>query len=396
MSDYISRAKQYLTPNYRPAPIVFTHGEGMHLYDEAGKSYLDFTAGIAVCALGHNHASMTRALSDQARKLLHVSNLFINQPAIDLAQRLCELSFAERVYFSNSGAESNEAALKMARRYAQVVKQQERFEIICTTQSFHGRTWAAISATGQPKYHQGFAPLVPGFLHVPYNDLAAMQAAVSDKTCAILVEPIQGEGGVIEAHDGYLQGLRNLCNENDLVLIFDEVQTGIARTGTWFAHQHDGVVPDIMCLAKGLGGGVPVGAIVCNDKVSHGFAPGVHASTFGGNPLACRAGLVVLECIEQEGLLHNATVMGAYLGEKFEALVHRHEHLIAQRGRGLLRGVVVHQELDRRQVMHQARERGLLLTMAGSDTLRFCPPLIVGRAHIDEAVDILDQVLQAY
>jgi acetylornithine/N-succinyldiaminopimelate aminotransferase len=396
MTDYVQRAKQYLTPNYRPAPLVFTHGEGMYLYAQDGQRYLDFTAGIAVCALGHNHPHLTRALSDQARQLLHVSNLFINEPAIDLAQRLCEISFADRVYFSNSGAESNEAALKLARRYMQVVRQEDRFEIICATQSFHGRTWAAISATGQPKYHKGFSPLVPGFKHVPYNDLEAMQAVVNEKTCAIMVEPIQGEGGVIEAQSGYLQGLRDLCDREDLVLIFDEVQTGVGRTGNWFAHQHEEVTPDIMCLAKGLGGGVAVGAMLCNERVAGGFAPGVHASTFGGNPLACRAGLVVLDRIEQEGLLAHVQTMGHYMMEQFEHLVHKHSHLIAQRGRGLLRGLVTAEEVDRSEIVAQARAHGLLLTNAGSDTLRFCPPLILGSSHIDEAIEILDKVLQAY
>lgn len=396
MTDYVQRAKQYLTPNYRPAPLVFTHGEGMYLYAQDGQRYLDFTAGIAVCALGHNHPHLTRALSDQARQLLHVSNLFINEPAIDLAQRLCEISFADRVYFSNSGAESNEAALKLARRYMQAVRQEDRFEIICATQSFHGRTWAAISATGQAKYHEGFYPLVPGFKHVPYNDLEAMQAAVNEKTCAIMVEPIQGEGGVIEAQSGYLQGLRDLCDREDLVLIFDEVQTGVGRTGHWFAHQHEEVTPDIMCLAKGLGGGVAVGAMLCNERVAGGFAPGVHASTFGGNPLACRAGLVVLDRIEQEGLLAHVHTMGHYMMEQFEHLVHKHSHLIAQRGRGLLRGLVTADEVDRSEIVTQARAHGLLLTNAGSDTLRFCPPLILGSSHIDEAIEILDKVLQAY
>ena len=262
-AEWAARASEHFTPNYRPAPVVFTHGEGVYLYDQEGKRDLDFAAGIAVCALGHNHPDLTRALSEQARRLLHVSNLFLNEPAIELAERLCERSFADQVYFCNSGAEANEAALKMARRYQKLVKGEDRYEFICATQSFHGRTWAAISATGQPKYHEGFAPLVPGFIHVPYDDLEAMRGAITANTCAIFVEPLQGEGGLIVPSEGYLEGLRALCDEHGLLLIFDEVQTGVGRTGQLFAHEWSGVTPDIMSLAKGLGGGVPIGATLC-------------------------------------------------------------------------------------------------------------------------------------
>jgi acetylornithine/succinyldiaminopimelate/putrescine aminotransferase len=262
-TEWAERAKAVMTPNYRPAPIVFERGQGAWLYDASGKRYLDFTAGIAVCALGHGHPALTETISNQARNLLHVSNLYLNQPSIELAERLTEICFADRVYFGNSGAEANEAALKLARCYMQSVRGEERSDFICATQSFHGRTWAAISATGQPKYHKGFAPLVPGFSHVPYNDLAAMEAAVTDQTCAIMVEPIQGEGGIIVPDPDYLPGLRKLCDDRGILLIFDEVQTGVGRTGNWFAHQHSGVEPDIMSLAKGLGGGVPIGAMFC-------------------------------------------------------------------------------------------------------------------------------------
>ena len=393
--EWAQRAKQHFTPNYRPAPVVFTHGEGCYLYDQDGRRYLDFAAGIAVNAIGHNHPELTRAISEQARELLHVSNLFINPPAVKLSERLTELSFADQVYCCNSGAEANEAAMKMARRYMRLVRGEERFEFITALKSFHGRTWAAISATGQPKYHEGFAPLVPGFNYVPYNDLEAMRAAITPQTCAILIEPLQGEGGVVEAASGYLSGLRKLCDEEGILLIFDEVQCGVARTGDWFAHQYEGVTPDIMTLAKGLGGGVPIGATLCTAEAGRGFAPGAHASTFGGNPLACRSALTVLEVIERDGLVEHARLMGEELAARFDDLVSRHDLLAGHRGRGLLRGLVTHPGVDRAAIVAAARDERLLMTTAGDDALRLCPPLIITESHIDEAIERLDRALSS-
>lgn len=393
VNPWAERLQAAFTGNYRPAPLAFVRGEGMYLYTHDGDRYLDFAAGIAVNSIGHNHPELTKAISDQARQLLHVSNLFINPPAVELAEALIQRCFAEQVYFANSGAEANEAALKMARRYMQAVRGEDRFEIICALKSFHGRTWAAISATGQEKYHEGFQPLVPGFKHVPYNDIEAARAAITPQTCAILVEPLQGEGGVVEAEPGYLKSLRELCDQERILLIFDEVQTGVGRTGTWFAHQHDGVEPDIMALAKGLGGGVPIGATLCTREVGQGFLPGVHASTFGGNPLVCRAGMTVIEVIEREGLVERARVMGERLSERFDTLIAKHEILVGQRGRGLLRGLVTPEDADRASIVAAARARGLLITTAGSDALRVCPPLIVSEGHIDEACERLDLAL---
>ncbi|MEE2756279.1 MAG: acetylornithine transaminase [Myxococcota bacterium] len=389
-------AESVLTPNYKPAPVVFERGNGVWLYDVNGKRYLDFAAGIAVCALGHGHPALTKAISQQAESLLHVSNLYLNKPAIELAQRLTEISFADRVYFSNSGAESNEAALKLARRYLQVVRGEgNRSEFVSTTKSFHGRTWAAISATGQPKYHKGFGPLVPGFTHVPYSDLEAMKAAVGPNTCAIIVEPIQGEGGVVVPDEGYLLGLRQLCDDEGILLIFDEVQTGIARTGHWFAYQHSGVCPDIITLAKGLGGGVPIGAMMCSETVAHGFQPGVHATTYGGNPLVCRAALAVLDTIEADGLLSNSAEQGDYLAAGLQDLVDDFDGLLSVRGRGLMRGIGVDPAIiDRAAIVSAARDMGLLLTTAGADALRLVPPLILGSSHVDEAVSLLRQALE--
>jgi acetylornithine/N-succinyldiaminopimelate aminotransferase len=393
--SWAERLKESFTGNYRPAPLAFTRGEGTYLYTHDGVRYLDFAAGIAVNSIGHNHPALTRALSDQARKLLHVSNLFINPPAVELAETLIEKSFAERVYFANSGAEANEAAFKMARRYMQVIRGEDRYEFICALQSFHGRTWAAISATGQEKYHQGFAPLVPGFKHVPYNDLTSIREALTPHTCAIMVEPLQGEGGIIEADPGYLAGLREICDEAGILLIFDEVQTGVGRTGNWFAHQYDGVAPDIMALAKGLGGGVPIGATLCTAEAGLGFVPGVHASTFGGNPLACRAGKTVIDVIESEGLVERAKNLGEGLATRFEQLISEHDVLIGHRGRGLLRGLITPKDFDRSQIVLAARAQGLLITTAGADALRVCPPLIIGEGHLDEAVEKLDKAIRS-
>lgn len=395
-SELIEHGRACLTPNYRPAPVVFEKGNGAYLTDMNGQDYLDFAAGIAVCALGHNHPAITKAIQSQAEHLLHVSNLFFNRPSIELARKLIDISFADRVYFANSGAEANEAALKLARRYMQAIRGEHRSEIVCTTQSFHGRTWAAISATGQPKYHKGFLPLVPGFVHVPYNDLEAMAAVVSDQTCAIMVEPIQGEGGVIEAAPGYLAGLRALCEKTGALLIFDEVQTGIARTGHWFAHQHDGVTPDIMSLAKGLGGGVPIGAMLCSETVAQGFQPGVHASTFGGNPLVCAASLAVLETIEADQLITHVNTIGQALEAALQGVVDRFDACLTVRGRGLMRGIGVDPEqIDRAAVMAAARERGLLITTAGKDAFRLVPPLIINEADVTKAALILTQAIES-
>ena len=393
-ADVVARARRVMTPNYKPQPVIFMQGEGAYLYDREQKRYLDFAAGIAVCCLGHAHPVLANAIAEQAKQLLHVSNLYFNQMQIDLAEKLVSISFADRVFFCNSGAEANEAAMKLARRYMQLVRKENRFKFICADHSFHGRTWAAISATGQPHYHEGFAPLVPGFVHVPYADLAAMEAAIDDETCAIFVEPIQGEGGVLAPPPEYLAGLRALCDQHRILLILDEVQTGVGRTGKWFAHEHAGVTPDIMSLAKGLAGGVPIGAMLCTEEVSKGFAPGAHASTFGGNPLACRAALTVLRVIEQEGLLAHVERVGLHLREGLAALSARVPGLTGARGVGLLAGVGVDPKvIDRAVILERCRNLGLLLTQAGSDALRLTPAYIVSRAQVDDALEILERAL---
>lgn len=388
------RAGVVMTENYRPSPVAFERGDGMWLYDTEGRRYLDFAAGIAVSALGHNHPALVKAISEQARKVLHTSNLWLNSPCVEAMELLVDRSFGDRVFFGNSGAEAIEASLKIARRYMQAVRGEQRFEFITANESFHGRTWAAISATGQPKYHQGFAPLVPGFVHVPYGDLGAVEAALSERTCAVMVEPIQGEGGIIVPPEGYLEGLRALCDKAGILLIFDEVQTGVGRTGRWFGYEHTTIAPDVMALAKGLGGGVPVGAMVCTAAVAQGFVPGVHASTFGGNPLATSAVVAVMRTIEAEGLLPRVEAVGDQLGAGLDALVDEFDGLIEARGRGLLRGLAVDDKvLDRTVIKARAQERGLLVTLAGHDALRLTPPLIAESGHVEEALEILRTVI---
>lgn len=393
-SDFLARAHEVMTGNYRPGPVVFDRGEGMWLYDTEGRRYLDFAAGIAVSALGHNHPALTRAIAEQARKLLHTSNLWLTGPGVEAMELLAERSFADRVFFGNSGAEAIEASLKIARRYMQAVRGEDRFEFVTATHSFHGRTWAAISATGQPKYHEGFAPLVPGFVHVPYGDVEAVEGALTAKTCAVMVEPIQGEGGVIVPPEGYLEGLRALCDRAGVLLIFDEVQTGMGRTGRWFGYEHSAVTPDIMALAKGLGGGVPVGAMVCTEAVAAGFVPGVHASTFGGNPLVCSAIGAVVRTIEEEGLLPRVEAVGDQLGAGLEALCGELDGLVEARGRGLLRGLAVDVDrVDRAAVRARCEEKGLLVTLAGDDAIRLTPPLIAEAGHVEQALEILGDAL---
>jgi len=394
-ADVVARARRLMTPNYKPQPVIFVTGEGPFLYDRDQNRYLDFAGGIAVSCLGHNHPVLAQAIAEQAKRVLHVSNLYFNQAQIDLADRLVDRSTADRVFFCNSGAEANEAALKIARRYMRTVRGENRWKFVTAKYSFHGRTWAAISATGQPHYHEGFGPLVEGFSYVPYGDLDAVEAAIDDETCAVLMEPVQGEGGVLVPPEGYLRGLRALCDRKGVLLMFDEVQTGVGRTGKLWAHEHEAVRPDVFTIAKGLAGGVPIGAMLCTEEVSKGFVPGAHASTFGGNPLACRAALAVLDVIEKEGLIAHVERVGAHLRSEVDALSARVPGLTGARGRGLLAGVGVDPSvIDRAAIIDRCRKLGLLITQAGPDALRFTPPYIVSRSHVDDAVATLERALK--
>jgi predicted acetylornithine/succinylornithine family transaminase len=391
--DLVAAGRRLLTNNYRQAPIVMARGEGCTLYDVDGRRYLDMTAGVAVCVLGHGHPGLADAIAAQARRLLHVSNLYYIEAQLQLAEALSHRAFRGRAFFCNSGTEANEAALKLARRYQIVTRgQPERTEIVAFENSFHGRTLGALSVTGQPKYRDGFGPLVTPVRFVPFGDASAARAAITDRTAAVIVEPIQAEGGINLPPAGYLQELRRACTDAGAVLIFDEIQTGTGRTGTFYAFEGEGVVPDVVTLAKGMAGGVPIGAMLANEEVARGFEPGTHASTFGGNPFATAAALYVQQAIDELGLLEHCREMGAHLGSALLRLAERRRPKTrGARGRGLLQGLII--DGDPADVVVRARAAGLLLSLAGSNVVRFVPPLIVGKAEIDEAIEILDRVL---
>src|SRR5580698_6691816 len=363
---------------------------GLHV---GGRRYLDMTAGVAVSMLGHGHAGLADAIATQARRLIHVSNLYYIEAQLEFVEALARRAFHGRAFLCNSGTEANEAALKLARRYQVVTKKQpERVELVSFEQSFHGRTFGALSVTGQPKYRDGFGPLVGPVRFLPFGDVAAARAAIGPQTCAVIVEPIQAEGGINLPPPGYLQELRRLCTDSGTVLIFDEIQTGSGRTGTFYAFESEGVVPDVVTLAKGLAGGIPIGAMLANEEVGRGFEPGTHASTFGGNPFATAAALYVQRAIDDLGLLEHCRAVGAHLGSSLLRLAERRRPKTrGARGRGLLQGLVL--DGDPGDIVARARARGLLVSVAGANVVRLVPPLIVGRAEIDEAIEILDAVL---
>ena len=388
---WIEWSSQYLMNTYARNPLVLVRGEGARAWDTDGKEYLDFVQGYAVNVLGHCHPRVVAAIREQAGRLIQASNLYHIAPQIELAKLLCEHSFADRVFFCNSGAEANEGAIKLARRCATESLASDRYEIITMRGSFHGRTLGTLAATAQEKYQQGFGPLAPGFKYVPFGDLRAAERAVDNRTCAILLEPVQGEGGVNVPDAQYLPGLRKLCDETGVLLILDEIQTGMGRTGTLWGHQRYGIEPDIMGVAKGLGGGFPIGAILATERVAKHFTPGVHGSTFGGNPLAAAAGAAAFGTIVEEKLPARAERMGRHLLERLAPLRSKYAAIKAARGLGLLVGM----ELDRsvKEIVAGCREEGLLILTAGDNVLRFLPPLIVDKPDLDRAAEILDSVL---
>ena len=388
--EIIDLNTQYLCQTYARFPVAFVRGEGCRLWDAAGKEYLDLFASLAVMNLGQCHPAVVRAVQDQVATLTHISNLHHTVPQARLAELLCTNSFGDKVFFCNSGAEANEASIKLARKYG-VDKRDGRYEILTVLGSFHGRTMATIAATGQEKVRQGFGPVLEGFRYVAYDDLEAMEAAVSDKTVAILVEPILGEGGVVVPRPGYLKGLRDICDRHDLLLIADEVQVGIGRTGKVFAYEHEGVEPDIMPLAKALGGGIPVGAMVARAEVADSLNLGTHGSTFGGNAVACAAGVAVMDTLLNGGVLENCQQMGAYFLAKLQALQNKFSFIREVRGQGLILGA----ELDRdgADIVSACLDQGLLINCAAGTVLRFIPPLIISQAEIDEGIAILENVL---
>jgi len=393
ISKDLEDADRYLMHTYSRQPVILRKGRGMKVWGTDGKEYLDFVGGIAVNVLGHCHPKVVIAIQKQAQRLLHVSNLYYIEPQIKLAKLLCAHSFADKAFFCNSGAEANEAAIKLARKYAKEHSGQEKFEIITALNSFHGRTLATVTATGQEKFQKGFEPLMPGFKYVPFNDVNALKSAISRNTCAVMLEPIQAEGGVIIPSENYLEEVRKLCDENGLLLILDEVQTGMGRTGKLFAYEHYGITPDIMTLAKGLGGGVPIGAALATERVAASFQPGSHASTFGGNPLVCAAAIATLETILEDGLLiEHCARMGKYLINRLEQLREDYHDTIADiRGKGLLVGLEINK--DGAPIVKACLEKGLLINCTAGNVLRFAPPLIVEKKEIDHMVDVLEEVL---
>jgi len=375
-------------------PVALVRGEGSRVWDSNGKEYLDFTGGIAVTALGHSHPKVVGTLREQAATLIHVSNYFYIPQQAQLAQLLCEHSFADRVFFSNSGAEANETAIKLARKWAKEHGSSDRGDIISMRGGFHGRTLATVTATAQEKYHHGFEPLPGGFKYVAFNDLKALERAIDSRTAAVLVEPIQGEGGVIVPDEGYLPGLRKLCDEAGILLILDEIQTGMGRTGKLWAYEHSGVAPDIMTVAKALANGVPIGATLATEDVARVFTPGTHGSTFGGNPLATAVGVTVFSTLIEDKLAERAGRVGKLLLQGLEAVRAKHPKAVKEvRGRGLLVGLDLVPPVG--DVVAACRERGLLVLTAGDNTLRLAPALIVTEKEVAEACAIIDVALKA-
>jgi acetylornithine aminotransferase len=382
-------AAEYLMNTYTRLPLIIERGQGCLVYDAEGREYLDCVAGIAVNILGHAHPDIVGAITRQARQLIHTSNLFYTEPQTQMAERLVEHSFADKVFFCNSGAEANEAAIKLARRYAHKTFGPERFEILTTLNSFHGRTLASLTATGQPTLQEGFGPMVPGFRYVPFNNFEILEATISPQTAAIMLEPIQAEGGVVVPDVDYMKKVRKLCHERKILLIFDEVQTGMGRTGTLFAYEQFGIQPDIMTLAKGLGGGVPIGACLATDTVAAAFEPGTHASTFGGNPLACAAALKVLDLLIDGGKLDQGRKAGEYLAKGLTKLSEKFSCIRESRGIGLLQGLEL--TIDGKSFVMECLERRVLINCTMGRVLRFVPPFIISNSQIDRLLAVLSE-----
>ena len=392
MSDLIIQtADRVIATTYKRFPIVLQRGRGCTVWDTRGRRYTDFVAGIAVCNLGHAHPRIAEVVARQARELVHVSNLYYTIPQTELARLLVENSFADRVFFGNSGAEANEAAIKLARKYFKDNGDPERYRIVCMQKSFHGRTMATLSATGQDKVRNGFDPILEGFTFVPFDDIGALKAAIDKHTCAVMLEPIQGEGGIRCPAPEYLRKVRQLCDEQGVLMILDEIQTGMGRTGKLFAHEHFGVTPDIMTLAKALANGLPIGAMLATEKVAAAFGPGAHASTFGGTPLVAAAALETLSLLIEEKMVERARTTGDYFKSALDRLRLKHRCITEVRGLGLLLGIQMTDPAD--GLVSVLMERGFLVNCVQGNTLRFVPPLIIEKNEIDELIRCLDEVL---
>jgi len=388
--QWIEKSDRYIMRTYGRYPIVPVRGEGCRLWDADGKEYLDFLGGVAVNNLGHCHPKVVAALQKQAAVLIHCSNYYQIPQQIELAELLCNNSFADKAFFCNSGAEANEAAIKLARKYSRDTYGPERYEIITAADSFHGRTMATVSATGQEKVQRFFDPLLHGFKHVPFDDVGALEGAVTPATCAVMLEPIQGEGGVNVPSPGYFQEVRRICDKHDLILIFDEVQVGMGRTGKMFAYEHFDIAPDIMTLAKALAGGAPIGTMLATDRYAAAFVPGTHGSTFGGNPLVCAAAIATVRTILEDGILNRCEELGEYLEGELESLQHKYPFVKEVRGIGLMIGMAL--DIPAGDIVRKGHERGVLLNVTHDTVLRFVPPLTVTKQEINQMIAILDGI----
>lgn len=399
MSQTVSRADfdQVMVPNYAPADYIPVKGSGSRVWDQTGREYVDFAGGIAVNALGHAHPALVKALTEQAQKIWHVSNSLTNEPALRLARKLVDATFAERVFFCNSGAEANEAAFKLARKWAIDQHGSEKYEIISTTNSFHGRTFFTVTVGGQPKYSDGFGPRPAGVKHIAYNDLAALKAAISDKTAAVVIEPVQGEGGVLPASAEYLKGVRELCDQHKALLVFDEVQTGVGRSGSLYAYMEYGVTPDILTSAKSLGGGFPIGAMLTTEAIAKHFGVGTHGSTYGGNPLACAVAEAVLDVVNTPEALAGIKAKHARFADHLNRIANATGVFAEVRGMGLLLGAVLADAYKGRakDFMTAAAKEGLMILQAGPDVVRFAPSLVIPDADIDEGMARFERAVRA-
>jgi predicted acetylornithine/succinylornithine family transaminase len=385
-------SEKYVANTYARYPVLLVRGKGTRVWDLEGEEYLDFVSGLAVCNLGHCHPKVVKAIQEQAEKLIHVSNFYYIEPQIQLASLLCKHSFADKVFFCNSGAEANEGAFKLARKYAKEKIGKDRYEIITMERSFHGRTLATLTATAQEKFHKGYEPLMPGFKYVPFDDIKALRNAIDSRTCAVMLEPIQGEGGVNCPSEGYLKTVREICDEEGLLLIFDEVQVGMGRTGKLFAYEHDGIEPDMLTLAKSLAGGVPIGALLIKKGIADSFKPGDHASTFGGNPLATAAGVAAFTTILDEGMLENCQKMGVYFLSQLEEIKNKFPFVKEVRGKGLILGIEL--RIDGTPIVREMLKKRILINCTMGNVLRFLPPLIVTKEEIDRVIRTLEEVFE--
>lgn len=387
-----SQESNYLMGNYARLPVLFVRGLGTRLWDDTGKEYIDFVSGLGACVAGHCHAEMIAAVVRQVTQLIHVSNLYYNRPQCELAEMLARFTFADKTFFCNSGTEAVEAAIKLARKYMRAIRGEDRYVIVSALRSFHGRTYGSMAATGQPEKYELFGPMPPGFVHVPFNDLSALEDAVGNDTCAVLLEPIQGEGGVYVADPGYLKGAWELCREKEALLILDEVQCGMGRSGALFAHEHYGITPDMMTIAKGLAGGLPIGALLTTEEAAKGFVPGDYGSTFGGNPLVCSAALATMMVLREGQLVENAGQVGEYFKQKLAGLQESTGALTEVRGIGLMLAVELEQE-KAREIVEACLERGYVINNIGQNILRFLPPLSISRREVDGLIDVLGELL---